>query len=142
MAVRDYDPGAVTLTWGSIQIQGFAEGSSIQWEPDGPTFTKQGGNQGDYTRVRSRMRGSKFTITLMQTHPVNTILSQALDRDRKGLSQKAPVALKDLNGETLISAEQGWLEGFPSSEFGDSDAGREWVLDCGETEVVIGGSLT
>lgn len=143
MAVRDYDPGAMTLTWGSILITGFAEGTFITWESDGPAFTKVPGAQGEVTRVRMRSRTSRITFRLMQTAPANDTLSLALSNDQRGLSQKAPVTLKDELGTTTIVAEQGWIEGWPSTAFASGgDEAREWVLDLGETQVTLGGSVT
>lgn len=142
MAVRDYDPGAVTLTWDGLLITGFAEGSFITWEADADTFSKVTGSQGDVTRVRSRNRSSRVTFRLQQTSPINDVLSQRHIEDRAGLPRKGSLLLKDELGTTSIAAENAWIVRAPSVEFSDADAGREWMLDLGETVPLVGGSVT
>lgn len=143
MAVRDYDPGAVTLAWDGLDINGFAEGTFISFAMDTDAFTKVVGAQGDMTRVRVRNRGSRITFTLLQTSPDNDTLSLRHNRDIKGTAQKGPCTLKDNLGNTLIQAENAWLVKMPDAGFSaDGDEGREWMLDLGETEATIGGSVT
>lgn len=138
--VRTFDPGQVALTFGALIVTGFADGSFVRFTPGSPAFTKLVGAQGDVTRVRSRNRTGRIEFTLQQTAPLNDVLSSLLILDQQGISQVAPVALKDLLGTTSVIAEQGWIESVPDVEFSDSAVGRTWAFDLGQALVVVGGN--
>lgn len=138
---KNYDPARVVVTFKGIPIRGYAEGTFVSVERDEDSFEKAVGSQGDVTRVRKRNRAGRATLTLQQSSPTNDELSAlALLDEQTGLGY-GPLMVKDLNGTTLASAAVAWLVRPASVSFADGAEGREWMIDCAELTMTVGGSL-
>jgi len=140
--VRTYDPKQVVLTFGAILITGYASGTFINAErSNSPTFEKERGADGTVDRVNKNALDLTITLTVKQTSLVNAALSEAHAADQLTNKGIRPLLLKDLNGTTLISAAQAWIENDANVEFADVLSGREWVFATGPAEKVTGGNL-
>lgn len=138
---KNYDPARVVVTFAGIPIRGYAEGTFVSLERDEDSFEKSVGAQGDVTRVRKRNRAGRATITLQQASPTNDELSARVLLDEQTGAGYGPLMVKDLNGTTLASAAVAWLVRPSSVSFADSAEGREWMIDCAELTLTVGGSL-
>ncbi len=141
MAFKNYDPGLVIMSWRGIEVKGFMDGTFIQAERDEDAFEKAVGATGDVTRVRNRNIGGKVTVTLMAEAPCNDLFSAIAEEDRLFGTGTGPLLIKNLNGTTVLLAEIAWLTRPSSTEFADTASGREWVLDCAELLMHVGGAL-
>lgn len=141
MIFKNYDPFRVVLSFKGISIQGFMDGTFIQAERTEDAFTMQTGAHGDVTRVRSRNRTATVTATLQAASPTNDLLSAvALEDELFGLGFGS-LMIKDLNGTTLAQASTAWIRKLPAAEFAVDASGREWMFDCAELNMFVGGAV-
>jgi len=141
MAFKNYDPTRVTVAFGAILIQGFNDGTMIKTSRNEDAYTVKVGGQGDVTRVRSRNKTGQITITLLAESPTNDLLTaQALIDEESGTAY-APIMVKDLNGTTLMVAENAWIMKMPEVEHATDASPREWVIECADLTMTVGGSV-
>lgn len=134
--LRTYDPAQVSMFYGVIEMQGFAEDAAINMEHDEDDWALAVGVDGEGTRSKSNNASATVTVTLMQSSPVNDLLSAAreLDRTTPGGSGGLPILIKDNSGTTIFSCENAWIQKAPSAELNREATGREWVF---RTEKVV-----
>lgn len=138
--MKTYNFKKVILTWGPYRIRGFMPDSEIQVELDEDTFTKETGADGEVARSQSNAEGGVVTVMLQQTSPSNDDLSEAALLDRKNGDEVWPLQIDDLNGNSLVFAEEAWIMKPANGTWGKAYTGREWRFDCAQmTEYHIGG---
>lgn len=140
LQVRTYDPKQVIVTFGAIPVSGYAEGTFINIERNGPLFEKTRGADGSIDRTNKNAFDFSVTLTLKQTSPTNQLLSAAAAVDQISNKGVLPLLVKDLNGATLFTAPQAWIEQDPNDEFGDIAGSREWVFATGPAAKLTGGN--
>lgn len=147
--VRTFDPSSVVVIVGPTPIGGFADGSFIRVRRTSDLFTKITGVEGVTTRVRSTDKSGEITLTLSQTSPSNDILSGYALADELANASVLPIFIKDNSGKGLLSIVQsrslfvsafGWVRKFPDVEYSKSEANREWLLDCSDLVMNVGGN--
>ncbi len=140
---KNYNPKQVTAVFGAIIMQGVNDGVFIKTVRNSDGYTVKVGAQGDVTRVRNLDKTGQVTITLLAESPTNDLLSfQAnLDEASDGGGAVAPLMIKDLNGTTLMIAENAWIMKMPEVEHAVDASSREWVIECADLKMVVGGSL-
>lgn len=139
--VRTYDPKQVIVTFGTVIVSGYAEGTFIAIAQNGDSFEKKKGADGGVDRVNKNANDYAVTLTLKQTSLTNDALSLLSIADKLTNSGKLPLIVKDINGTSLFFAEQAWIGKEPDPEDGDSISSREWRFDTGIAKQFIGGSL-
>ena len=139
---KTYDPKKIILTFRGILVRGYAGGTFINVNREADGFTKSVGASGDVTRVRSNDRSGTVAVTLQAESPANDALSAVAIADELTGDQTGALLLKDLNGTTLIRAEAAWIRKFPEFEYADEGGNREWMFDCAELEMLVGGNTT
>lgn len=139
MAKIPYDPSQVNMSFRGVPIVGTAPGTFITVEYDEDTFTKQTGADGEVARARSRNRGAKVRLTLMQTSPSNDMLTAAHAEDRLLGTGSGTFNMAELNGTSLVNAPEAWVQKLPSLERGKELGQVEWTLDCAAADVHVGG---
>lgn len=137
----NYDPARVVFTFSGILVQGFMEGTFISVERAEDAFTPSVGAAGDVTRVRNRNRTGSITVTLQAASPSNDQLSTIARIDELFGQGVKPSMVKDLNGTTLIQASNSWIRKIPQWQAAKDASGVEWVFDCAELNMHVGGSL-
>lgn len=138
---RNYDPQRIVVTWGSIIMQGYATDSFVEVAREVETFTKQTGAGGDVTRTRNRNRSGTVTVRLMQASPTNDLLAARLRLDEQTGLGYAPLTVQDLNGTTLHSAPNAWIQK-PADDARGAEAGElEWIFDCDVLDMFNGGAV-
>lgn len=138
---KNYDPGQVVASFKGIQLLGFMDGTFISAERAEDAFEMAVGAQGDVTRVRNRNRTGTVTVTLQAASPANDLLSAQAALDELAGVGYGPLLVKDLNGTTVLEAPIAWLKKVPTVEFGDEASGREWMFDCSELIMAVGGAI-
>jgi hypothetical protein len=138
---RNYDPGLVVGSFRGIQILGLMDGTFITAERAEDAFSAVVGRSGDVTRVRNRNRTGTVTITLMAEAPTNDLLSAVAFEDEAFGTGVGPLLFKNLNGTTVIEAAQAWIQKLPSVEFSTDASGREWIFECAELIMNVGGAV-
>jgi hypothetical protein len=140
MSVETYSPKKVQVIVGVALIQGFADGTFINVERSVDAFTLSVGADGEASRVHSPDRSGTITITLAQTSDSNDILSALAIADDLSLQGTIPVLVKDNNGRTLVEANTAWVKKLPAQEYSKEMSTREWVIECAELNIHVGGN--
>lgn len=141
MALSNYDPGRVVVSFRGILISGFMDGTFVNAERAEDAFTMQVGADGQVTRVRSRDKTGTVTVTLQAASPCNDLLSAVAFEDELFGVGFGPLLVKDLLGNTIIDADTAWIRKMPSTEFADEASGREWMFDCSDLSIYTGGAV-
>lgn len=141
MAFKNYDPKLITVVFGGIVLSGYADGELVKVERDEDTFSKSVGAHGDTTRVRNRNRNGMITVRLQAESDTNDKLSAIHAADELTGTGTRPVQVKNLNGTTVHSAQTAWLRKPPESGFAKEASVREWVIDCYNLNMFVGGAI-
>lgn len=130
MAVKSYDPSNVSMFYGPIPMQGFAQDAAISVEHDEDDWTLVVGVDGEGTRSKTSNASATITVSLMQSSAVNSLLSaeRTLDNSAPGGTGGQPLIIKDNSGTTLLSAESCWIQKPPTAEFNREATTREWTF--------------
>ncbi len=137
----NYDPNQITMVFAGILVTGYAEGTFITAERNEDGYELSVGAGGDVTRVRNNNRSGRVTLTLQAESPSNDLLSAQAILDEALLAAGLGVLLvKDLNGTTVLEAEAAWIMKFANMENADTGGNREWIIECAELEMFVGGA--
>lgn len=137
-----YDPKLVQASHGSVILADFAEGTFIEVSQTNEAFELKQGAAGASEWVNKNMDMYDIKFTLLQTSPVNDLLSAALESDKSTNAGALPFMLKDAGpgGTTLVSFGEARIVKAPNAAYGDSTIGREWNLKaCKKTSYNVGG---
>ena len=137
-----FDPDLVQLLFAGIPIEGYAEGSMIEWEWSEEAFKIVKGTDGTISRSKVVGRFLTVTIHLMQTSRSNAVLTGIHTQDliSPGGAGVSPYLLRDGNGVSLQASDESWINGFPAGGYGDQAGPRDWKLTVVDPAVVEGGT--
>lgn len=139
--VRTYDPKLIIVTFGTIPVTAFAEGTFVTITRNGAIFEKSRGADGTVDRINKNAGDFSVELTIKQTSLTNDLFSAVAIADQISNTGKAPLTVKDLNGATLFFAAQAWVATDPNDEYSDSLGSRTWMLDTGIAEKFTGGNV-
>jgi len=139
MALKNFNPKDVSVIVGTQAMKGYADGTFVSVEYDEDAFSKKIGTDGEATRVKSNNFAGKITITLDQASEANDYLSGLAALDRASGAGVVPVTVRDANGTTLAFAEAAWVMKMPVMEYGNESTDREWIMDCADVQLFVGG---
>ena len=140
--IKTYDPSQVVCTFLGSPITGYADGTFVKVDRAEDGFALKVGAAGEAARSRNKNKSGTISFTLMQTSPMNDILSAAADADELLGTGVGAAMVKDINGTTLVLAATAWIKKRPSVEFGKEVGDREWVLESDNlAQFTVGGSL-
>lgn len=138
---KNYDPKLVVASFRGIQVLGYFEGTFISVERSEDAFEKMVGAGGDVTRVRNRDQSGSVTFTLMAESVTNDLFSAVQVEDELFGTGFGALLVKNLNGTTLIESPIAWIRKLPTVEYADTASGREWIIDCAELLMLVGGAV-
>lgn len=137
---RNWDNSQIIISLGGVQLLGLASGTTVKVARMTPTFKSTVGSGGDVVRSRSRDKRATVTITVLASSPANDYLSSLHATDMATGNGVQPLLIKDLNGSTVIDSAQAWPTQPPDAEFSDEQPTRDWVIECADADMFIGGS--
>lgn len=142
MAVKTYDPSHVSMFYGPIEMQGFAQDAAISVEHDEDDWTLVVGVDGEGTRSRTSNKSATITVSLMQSSTVNALLSaqRTLDNNTPGGTGGFPILIKDNSGTTVLSCESAWIQKAPTAELNREATTREWIFRTDNLVALHGGN--
>lgn len=141
--LNTYDPAHVTGVFAGQLFVGLADGTFFNVARDEDAFSKNVGSDGRVIRTRNRNRAGSVTVTLQQSSPMNDVLSAIALADEQGGAGVFPFFLKDGGGTTLVTAPNAWIRKLPDGTFSKiAEDNREWILDCDEVVMHVGGLIT
>lgn len=135
-----YDPSKVIVTFGAVQLSGFAEGTFISIKRSGNVFEKKKGSDGTIERINKNAMDFSVEITLQQTSNSNLLLDALMKADMVANAGVLPLTITDLYGSTLFEAPQAWISKDPDVDFGDDTTNRTWTFETGVASLTIGGN--
>lgn len=139
MSAELYDPSKVTLTLGTLLVEGYMEGTmiSVSWLADANSLAM--GAQGVGAMVVSNNLSANTTINLQQTSASNTRLTAIFGINRAGLA--VPLSLRDGSGATLLAAATVWVTKLPDTGYSSNGIeARTWVITTDRMDGVVGGN--
>lgn len=139
--VPTYDPERVVVSLGSLNITGFGPDTMIKVTPSGDLYTVQEGASGDVARSRNASSTAEIEITLMATSQSNDLLSTIANNDRYFGTGIAPLQIKDLNSNSLLSAKSAWIKKWPDWERAKETGVHTWVLTMTKVNWRVGGGI-
>jgi len=133
MPTKTYNPKRVVFNVASQQITGFSDQDMINVQLDEDLFTKYIGVDATISRTQNPSTTGFFEVSLAQTSPSNTFLSQLAQADRASGDGSAtfPVALRDESSEgTVLLGTNCWVTAMPDAAFGKEIGSNVWKLDA------------
>jgi len=140
MSLKTYNPKEVSVIVGARVITGFAEDSKVIVARENDSWAKVAGVDGEVTRSKSNDKSGSITINLMQSSDDNAFLTALYQSDELSGAGVVPVTVKDNSGTSLYIAPEAWIRKPPDSEFSREAGPREWILDCAELTMNVGGN--
>jgi hypothetical protein len=132
--MTSYDAKKVVITFGAVPIDGYADGTFVDIAPNAEAFTRHVGADGEVSRSKNNDNTHNVTITLKQSSLSNEYLSTCNKADRLSGLALLPLTITDLNGATLYSWPEAWVE-VPSWGFAKENTDRAWVFHTGQIAV-------
>ena len=141
MAIKTYDPKANVITLGPLILQGFAENKFLSAKRVTATFSTQVGASGEVARSKSNDRRGQVTLTTIASSITNDALSALAILDEQTGGGVGAFQVVDLNGTTLLHAQNAWVSKMPDTELGKELGETEWMIECDSLDVFRGGII-
>ena len=128
--LKNYRPDQVSVIFGAIIIEGYADGTFVSVEHDEDSFNLHVGTDGVGTRTKNSNNSGTITVTLAQSSASNLLLSQSYIADRAtpaGTSVK-PLGVADKSGSSLHAAQNAWIQKDPTAEYSNEVTDRVWIF--------------
>ena len=138
--LKTYDGAEVSIIVGGRSIKGLAETDAVTVARETEAFTTRAGLKGGVTRSKSSDRRGTITIKLEQTSLDNDYFSSLLLLDEKSAGGFVEILVRDAKGTTQHSAVEAWLQKFPDDAKGKEAGEIDWVFNCAELLMFIGGN--
>jgi hypothetical protein len=133
--VSSYDPKKVIITFGGVPIGGYADGTFVQIDPSGETWTKKVGADGEVVRGLSNDNTDTIQITLLQTSLSNHYLRTVMNADRLTGLGMLPLSFTDLNTMETHFWPQAWVSTRPATGRATETTDTQWTIHTGQRAV-------
>lgn len=140
MAVKTYDPKAISVIIGAQPMKGFADGDFVGVERNEDNWTLTVGADGESTRSKNANKSGKITITLLGSSESNDYLSQLAAADELSGNGTFTGLIKDNRGRSLYSFATGWITRTANATYAKESPTREWVIETDELVTYVGGN--
>lgn len=141
MSQHTYDPAKMLFSFAGIPVTGYAPDTFIEVERDEEGFTKQVGASGEVVRSKNNNLGGKVTLTLMADSQTNDLLSAIAAADEVSGTGVGALLGEEFGGTTLFAAANAWVQKLPKVERGKEAGTVQWVFDCAQLKLFVGGLL-
>lgn len=148
MAVRKYNPKRIVGSWkGSVggrdfavRFTGYMDGTFVAADYDEDHVTKHIGAQGEVSLVLNANESGTVTVTIVQGSETNDELSVLIPNASLNRLPLGVLEFVDLNGTTQIESNEACIKKTASVEFGKDIAARQWVFECADLKLFVGGA--
>tara|TARA_R100001480_G_scaffold7635_3_gene15596 strand:- start:608 stop:1033 length:426 start_codon:yes stop_codon:yes gene_type:complete len=141
MALATYDPKKIVITLGGTPIVGLADGTFVSFERINDAYSITTGADGLTTRTKTNDKSGTLTLTLQQSSLSNNFLSTIYNLDETANAGVVALGIKDILGLSIVTAGFAWIKKLPVVEYGNELSNREWMIDCADTKVFVGGNI-
>jgi len=139
-SVYTYNPAEVAVIVGGVALSGFAEDSIVSVSRDVQAYEKVTGADGRTSRARNPNKAGTITISLQHSSPSNDVLQAVALLDEASDAGVVPVIVRDGSGTSVHFTASAWVQKVPDSVRGTGISTVEWVLDCAEIDMFVGGN--
>lgn len=130
MFFRLYNPDEVTMSFGGIQIAGYASDEFVRIEKAAVDFIDVVGVYGEATRLKTKDARATVTFALMQDSISNDLLSIMYNLDRLVPNGAGVGALLIQNKRAIYRASKAWIARAPDVILDRVPTTREWSISC------------
>jgi hypothetical protein len=143
MTTRIYDSNEVAIAVGGIPIEGYADGQFLSITRTSDGFTTVVGTDGTVARSKTNDHRAIIEIALLQTSPSNLTFTALWNADRRAPGGAGIFAFlcTDLNGTSLYTSGNAWVQKGPDITMDREATSRTWVLECDNLQDFTGGNL-
>jgi hypothetical protein len=135
--VGTYDPKKVIITLGGVPIGGYADGTFVQIDPNGETWTKKVGADGEVARALSNDNTHTIQITLMQTSLSNAYLRTVMNADKLTGLGMLPLSFTDLHSGEAHFWPQAWISTEPPTGRAKETTDVQWTIQTGQEAAAV-----
>jgi hypothetical protein len=128
---KTYDPLKVIITFGSVPIGGYANGTFISVKANSDRYTEKVGADGEILRSRKHDDTHSVDITLMKSSPSNTYLTTVMNMDKLANMGIRTLSITDLSGGSLHFWPQAWISKDPDVTYDEEGADIPWHIETG-----------
>lgn len=126
----NYDAKSVTAFINGVLATNFADGDHISIAMNEDQWKLKIGNTGEGTRSKTNNLSARFTFNLMQSSPMNEVLSGFMATDMQvPLGTVIPIAVRDNMGTSFFVSPTCWLVKWPEAKFAMEAQGKQWVYE-------------
>lgn len=138
MQVTTYSPQDVKLVIGGYTIVGW---DSITISRLQETFKVIRGIRGKHTRASSGDTSATLTVSLVQTSPSNSFLTEIHRLDEERGTGRLELTLKDNSGTSVFNSNEAYIVSYPEATNTAGIEMRNWNIFCQTTgSYVVGGN--
>jgi hypothetical protein len=130
--VGTYDPKKVIITLGGVPISGYADGTFVQVDPNGETWIRKVGADGEVSRSLSNDNTHTIQITLGQMSLSNPYLRTVMNADKLTGLGMLPLSFTDLNTAETHFWPQAWVSTTPSLGRAKETTDTQWTIYTGQ----------
>lgn len=135
--MHQYNPQKVTAVWTSIAgavdiLEGAAADSFLEITTDTARWSREMDREGNGVRNKNNNRGGMARSTITSKSPLNKTLSDIANADDEAENVVGTIVVKDLNGDTLVTLFDAFLEDQPAPSYGATSGNRVWVWQYGK----------
>lgn len=127
------------FVFNGIPASATADGEFLKVSRNNDSFTLTVGADGSPARAANADKSGTFVLTLLQTSPMNDILSAQLALDELTKSATSAAQVTDLRGTTKCSGNTCWVRKFADVTLEKGVSGREWTIETGKLQMFVGG---
>lgn len=142
--METYDPKLYTVVVAALPIdaEGYADGEFIKVERDTDGWTDVAGTGGGVARAKQHDKRATVTLTLLQTSPMNAVLSTlaVLDDESDNGAGVGPFLLKDRGGLSVYAAAACWVARMPDVTLEKNVVARQWKIRIAKLKAFEGGN--
>lgn len=137
-AINTYNAADVELIIAGYKVYGW---DKISLDRTVPGFTPYAGIRGKDTRVRNNKTSALLSLSIINTCPVNDVLSYVHELDLELGTGRLEITLKDNSGRSVFSTTEAYIMKYPQVEFNSDIGYRVWPIYCQTTSTwLVGGN--
>ena len=141
MALYQYSPDTVSISWNGVTLNAYADGTFIEIEYMEAQWTLQMGSLGDGTRTKNLNKSAKVKVHIKAAAPVNDLLLAIALSDYVTGTGFGPFAMDESISHTRAHGAYAWVEKIPKIDRAKESGSVEWEFMCVSMDLLPGGNL-
>lgn len=141
--LRIADFNEVQVSFATVPISGWAQGDVLTVTREADAFGDTVGVSGSVARWKTNDNRATVTVSLMSVSPVNAALSAIFTADlyAPGGAGIGAFTIVDLNGTSLYTAGNCWIQRPPDPTWSNEPRERVWTFRIATIRDFTGGNL-